>query len=63
MTGTEWYKSKTLWFNIITFALAVLALTEFNSIVPAAWTPYILLGNAVGNLILRTFFTVGPITK
>lgn len=61
MQKTNWYASKTLWFNAITFILAIFALTEFKNLIPPSWTPYILLANAVGNLILRTFFTVGPI--
>ena len=62
MESKPWYASKTLWFNAVTFVLAILALSEFKSLVPDTWTPYILLVNAIGNLVLRTFFTVGPIT-
>jgi len=57
----KWYASKTLWFNVITFVLGVLAMTEFNDIAPTNWAKYLLLITAIGNLILRMFFTTTPI--
>lgn len=62
MEAKVWYTSKTLWFNIITFTLAVLALTQFQGIIPASWLTYIAFATAIGNLILRMFFTSGPVT-
>lgn len=62
MKARVWYTSKTLWFNAITFTLGILAMTEFNDIAPANWAKYLLMITAVGNLILRQFFTNGPST-
>ena len=56
------YSSKTFWWNVITFTLGLVSLTQFQDIIPKSWTPYILLVNAVGNMILRLFFTNGPTT-
>lgn len=47
------YLSKTVWFNLITTALDILALTEFRGLVPPKWSPYLALGQAVGNILLR----------
>lgn len=61
-TTTAWYASKTLWLNAISFILVVLALPQFNSIIPATWIPAIAIITAVLNAIVRTFFTSTPIT-
>lgn len=46
-------KSKTMWFNLITGVLAVLALPEIVALIPATYLGKLLIINAVGNLILR----------
>ena len=55
-------QSKTVWFNLITFVLALIALPSFISILPASIIPDIAIINSIGNLILRVFFTSQPIT-
>lgn len=55
------FQSKTVWFNIITFVLIILALPQFISVEPSSWIPYIALLGAVGNTVLRVFFTAQPI--
>lgn len=53
----KWYQSKTIWLNIITGVLAILALPEFISLLPVSELPYVALVNAVGNAILRMINT------
>lgn len=55
------FESKTVWLNVITFALAVVALPEFISLLPLDALPYIALLNSLGNIILRVYFTTQPI--
>jgi len=57
MNTKKFYESKTVWFNVIVFVVAFLALPEFISVLPAVWLPYAVLGGTVGNLILRIWFT------
>lgn len=54
---TKWYNSKTVWFNIVTGILALLAFPQLISIIPAAAEPYIAILNALGNYVLRVYFT------
>jgi hypothetical protein len=56
------FLSKTVWFNIITSILLVIALPQFISVIPAVALPYIALIAAVGNVILRVFYTSQPTT-
>jgi len=53
----KWYKSRTLWLNIISAVLAILALPEFISVLPVSALPYIALASAIGNMILRVIST------
>ncbi len=55
--------SKTVWFNGILFVIGLLALPELVHVLPASVLPYDILGGAVGNLILRIFFTSQPLTQ
>ena len=49
--------SKTVWLNIITLVLAILALPEFISVLPVSILPFIVLLSGVLNLVLRIYFT------
>ncbi len=60
MEAKPWWQSKTIWFNIITLGLAVLALPELISILPVMTLPYLAFINALGNMVLR-FMTEKPI--
>ena len=51
------YLSKTLWFNLITVIITIIALPEVTHLIPTAGIPYIGLINAVGNAILRIYTT------
>lgn len=53
----KWYQSKTVWFNVVVFVVAFLALPEFVRLLPPSLLPYDVLGGVVGNLVLRLFFT------
>lgn len=52
-----WYQSKTVWFAIITIAVA--ALTQFTTIegVPDSWRNWVLMVVGALNAILRIFST------
>jgi hypothetical protein len=52
-----------MWLNAIAFVLMVLALPQFNSIVPENFAPIIALVTAVLNGVLRLFFTSQPLTQ
>lgn len=54
--------SKTVWFNVISFVLALVALPEFISILPATALPYIAVLTSVGNMVLRLYFTTQPLS-
>lgn len=58
----NWYQSKTVWFNIIVFIVGFCALPQFVSVLPISWLPYVVLVGAVGNYILRVWFTSTPIS-
>lgn len=50
-------QSKTVYFNVIVFIVAILAMPEFISVIPEVYLPFVVLIGALGNLILRVFFT------
>jgi hypothetical protein len=58
----NWYQSKTVWFNIIVFIVGFGALPQFVAVLPVSWLPYVVLVGAVGNYILRVWFTSTPIS-
>jgi hypothetical protein len=57
----KWYSSKTVWFNIITTAIA-LATELSNANFPTADLFKVYMGViTLGNIILRVFFTSQPV--
>ena len=59
----NYLRSKTLWFNTITFLLAIVALPEFISLLPVTALPYITLVGSMGNMILRIYFAPKPLAE
>jgi hypothetical protein len=55
--------SKTNWVAIITIVIAVLNMTEFQSLFGANGLKYAMLAVGVLTLILRNFFTNQPTTE
>jgi len=52
----DWYKSRTLWLNLISIAVLIAAeLAKFPNL--AQYAPYLLLAVNVGNIVLRTITT------
>lgn len=60
----QWYQSKTVWFNIVTVALAALPelIDAVKVIAPPRWIDLLVLVNTVGNIVLRAV-TKTAITK
>jgi len=58
---THWYNSKTVYFNIVSAILAIIALPDFISIIPVSAMPLIALLSSIGNWVLRVYFTSKPI--
>ena len=48
-----WWKSKTVWFNILSTFLVILSIPELAQILPEAWLPWLGLFVALGNIYLR----------
>lgn len=53
----EWYRSKTLWYNVIVLIMGVFQLVSGIYVVPQEM---LTLALGLGNLLLR-FLTAGPI--
>ena len=61
MNGTKkWYKSKTLWFNIIT--TAVLFAQVVQEFIDPAYSKWIVMFMGGGNIILRVWFSNKALT-
>jgi uncharacterized membrane protein len=60
--GKKWYQSKTLWFNIITLVIGVLA-AVLGIVETKEWVIAITAVIALGNGVLRIWFTDTPIAK
>ena len=51
---------RTYIFNMLSIVLIVLSIPELAPVLPKEWVPWLALGNAIGNLMLRTFTTTAP---
>ena len=49
----KWYASKTLWFNVAAFVVAVLASFGYSGTLPDDWAPFIVPIVTIINIILR----------
>ena len=58
-----WYKSKTFWFNILSTALVIAAMPEFANVLPSSMAPWLALGVALGNMVLRSITNTGVTMK
>ena len=55
------WQSKTFWFNLVTGLTIFLALPELTAVLPDGSLPYVGLGIAGLNIILR-YVTTGPVS-
>ena len=53
-----WWRSRTIWFQIVTFSIAVAEAVV--DVVPPEWQGYLLASVAILNVILR-LDTTGPV--
>ena len=49
----SWHRSRTYWLNVLTGALALLAMPEMLAVLPPEWLKWIALGNVLGNMLVR----------
>ena len=49
----HWYTSKTLWFNVVAFVIAVLENYGYTGLLPDEWALFIPAAIALVNFILR----------
>jgi predicted membrane channel-forming protein YqfA (hemolysin III family) len=61
-TLKQWYQSKTLWFNIITLVVGVVA-AILGLVETKVWVIILTAVNALGNGVLRIFFTNSAVAK
>ena len=57
MFAKAWYKSKTMWFNIVNSLYFILAIPEVMDVLPHEWLPWHALGLSVINIYLRWITT------
>ena len=54
------WQTKTVWFNVISAALLIVALPEFAALIPELWIKYVVFAQAAGNIVLR-YITTEPV--
>ena len=55
----QWYKSKIIWFNILSALLMIIDSMLNTGLIPAQYLVYVTMFVNVVNNILRTFFSTG----
>lgn len=55
----QWYKSKIIWFNILSALLMIIDSMLNTGLIPAQYLVYVTMFVNVVNIILRTFFNTG----
>ena len=53
----EWWKSKTLWFNVLAFIVAIAANYSYTGELPEEWLALVPAAIAVINFLLRWLTT------
>lgn len=53
MSGKVWWKSKTLWFNVLALVALVAANWGYTGQLPGSWQVFVPVAIALVNLILR----------
>ena len=53
MDAKPWYWSKTIWFNVLSFVVAVAVSLGYTGDIPAEWKEYVGPVVAVINVLLR----------
>lgn len=53
METKSFWKSKTVWLNILAVIVEILVFTETSPVVPKDWLPVIALIHGVANIVLR----------
>lgn len=61
VTPKPWYQSKIIWYNVIATLMEIAALTQFTTVIPLSWLPYIALAQGIGTIVIRKFFTTQPL--
>ena len=60
MAGKPFWRSKTFWFNVLAFVVAVAAAFGYTGELPADWQALVPAAVAIINIILR-FITREPV--
>lgn len=55
----EWYKSKIIWFNILSALLMIIDSLLTTGLIPTQYLIYVTMIVNVVNIVLRTFFSTG----